>query len=421
MSVDSAVIKQRFLDALPSIFTPAMPVMSGPAILKAVIAMLKTTDHQPSEEETAYMQNNGANLMTFAKAEGRLISMGKKQGYRLPGPSEVQPVSSVSSHMHEADEDDDSEPNTAATASVRQWEGFLHFAATLVLSKAIKGLVVSLPKAQGEQASFSNPDMVVVRDRYSHLEEELESHLDAIRQFGAEARYVLSSVELKYGIKNRKNFILAVSETTANSSWANESWLVFMQQPSVDRSGMDKFPDENMLEIARRSEVGVLEIIVATDGSYLDYMTHVYAKTRPVLTVTTSNELDTKYLQIAKDALESFRQKEKDATPRPVQRAVALLRQANKNLEKQAGFGSDEALSTSLVALRTANPLDYTKIAEALPETLMDAAGDLEWSGQETAIANALDECRMSAGERRQLHDRLRMIGFAVDQQKTPT
>ncbi len=415
MSVDSSIIRQKFLEAMSDIFTPESPTLSGPEILQRAIATIK-----PLPDQLAYMQNNGANLMTFAKAEGKLISLGRKKGYRLPTPSEALAISAESVRPTATDEQEESESKADVA---RQWEGFLHFPATLVLSKKFKGVVVSLPKAQGEQAYYSNPDMVVVSDRYAHLEGDLDEHLEVIRQFGAEARYVLTSVELKYNIKNRKNFILAVAETTANSSWANASWLVFMQQPSVDRDIGDKFPDENSLEIARRSQIGVLEIIVAADGDYLDYIPHVYPTTRPALTIETSKIFDTKYLEIAKDALDIFKQSEKDTVRSPVQRVAALLKQATKNLEKQTGFRTTEAMETVIDSLRLANQADCDMIVKSLPDTLMDVAGALQLEGDAEVMAtieDALDKCRMGGSERRELRDKLRKIGFPLVEQKQP-
>lgn len=149
---------------------------------------------------------NWGNYARNAKDAGILKGLGRTRGY-------------TTGDSFRADMGDSPSLSPAIDSTERNnWEAFLHFPATLVLSRMYKARVYSLPQ---------------------------------------------HAVKLKYGIeKNRSLYLSALSETAVNGSWANENLLVYFEDSPYYPEQID--PDA--LAFARANGVGVVRVQCVDDA-----------------------------------------------------------------------------------------------------------------------------------------------------------
>ncbi len=313
-------------------------------------------------EQLADIGLNFSNYATRAKDAGVLISGGPWAGYRLARAS-------VASD-HPAAPDTIRVPRQALfgvqAASLEQpktrqhWESFLHLPLTIALSSRFSSTVLSLPTAT-DAVRWGNPDMLMVRANTLVQAEEDDSELDAelFQLVDATPQCVLSSIEVKGGLeRDRAQMFTSISEAAANSRWANEAWLVFMDwEPS--EQGLD----DDVVSLARSVEVGLLEMRYEQKAGTLRTIVHHAAPIRTSLRVD-DLKLSTrersgllrhaqKLLAGWQEGVEYFLAREGDEL-----KALQLARQSVQNLRRQKGFTSSAASLPTLLEPLRSDPVD---------------------------------------------------------------
>lgn len=396
-------LQSKFERAVATILVERSP-LSGAELLKA--SDQRAEAFSLTAPELADLVVNSANYFTRAKQNGVLISNGKSRGYAL-APNAVAAVASrrddSSAEDGEASESrvdlSDLLPLPAGGSPVegvrnQQWESLLHLPASLVLARRFGARVLSLAKITDRGAKWGNPDILMVRS--SPLEtlepflREREIDVSKFRLVDETPQAILSSIELKFGLAgNRSLWFQAVAETAANSLWANEAWLVFMELESVPGS-----LDRELLALARSAEIGILELVLRhDDGVYFDVVEHRAAVIRPRLRVADMDPeqriglLGSAHRLLA-DFVEAGTFLDADGN---ANKARVLLMQALCNLRSQTGFGGrplSEALApmgrnqSFLGALAVAS-LDH--VAE-----LLTTQADLAWVEIQNSIQNSV-------------------------------
>lgn len=201
--------------------------------------------YEISYAEMQDILKNWGNYARNAKDAGILRGLGRTRGYTTGDSFGVE----VANNSSPASESDAAERNN--------WEAFLHFPATLVLSRLYKARVYSLPQ-HAVKLKWANPDMLLIRHSVTHSGSvDGERIAKLIQHVDATPPTILTSVELKYSIeKNRSLFLSALSETAVNGSWANENLLVYFEDTPYYPEQID--PDA--LAFARANGVGVVRI-----------------------------------------------------------------------------------------------------------------------------------------------------------------
>ncbi len=181
---------------------------------------------------------------------------------------------------------------------------------------------------------------------------------------------ILASVEVK-GILDRDRTVLfsAISEAAANSRWANEAWLVFVDWRFSDRS-----LDEDVVSLARSVEVGLLEVKIEPNAPTLRVTIHYAAQTRATLRI---GELTRARAGVLRSAQVLLGEWEPRGTFLDVdyadQKLRVLIQQALSNLRTQKGFTGGGAMADLLAPLR-ASAEDKAYVAGSLQASLRTAA-----------------------------------------------
>lgn len=195
------------------------------------------------------LKKNLSNYITRALDNEVIISLGRKRGYQLIEKSEG---------VFEEDSCDVIPSTTDGKINISK-ESFLHFPATLLLSVRFKSKVFSLP-CKTNNTKAANPDMFMIRENVRfELDEELD--LEILKKVDASPKLVLSSIELKYGLKDRSDILKALSQTAINGSWANENWLVYFVERPRDL-------EEDCVDFAKANGIGLVEIYISEDQEY---------------------------------------------------------------------------------------------------------------------------------------------------------
>jgi hypothetical protein len=379
-------------------------------------AELRTTSHMPSADilETAKEKReqfnlrpdeledlmvNSSNYFARAKQNGVLVSHGKRRGYSLAAGvanSNDTPLVALNDPTRPVTvappacevENDVQAPERAVNL---QWESFLHLPASLALAQRFGARVLSLPKASDRAVKWGNPDMLMIRpsaiESLDYFLRQRDIDISRFRAVDDSAKAILSSIELKFDLRrNRSKWFQAVAETAANSLWANEAWLVF-----VDAERSTEPLDRELLALARSAEIGILELALRSDdGDYIEVIEHRPATVRARLRV---GDLDAEQrcgllsgahqLLVDYERDGSFLDAEGD-----VHVARVLLQQALQNLQEQTGF-SRRSLADALAPLREANGDFVGRVARAsidLVQELIPRAEDTAWPELQRAI-----------------------------------
>lgn len=206
--------------------------------------------YEISEEELNDLKANSANYIYRAKENQIITSFGTKQGYKINPESQSDNSST------------DTNNSANSTQEYEYWESFLHFVGSIMLSKEFDSKIISLPH-KTSNLKWGNPDMIMIRDNWTYNSSESNFKLDLISKVDSSPKYILSSIELKYGLDgNRANVLNALSETAINGSWANENWLVYMNS-SEDCQDFDA----DSFDFAKRNGIGLIEILVSDSSS----------------------------------------------------------------------------------------------------------------------------------------------------------
>jgi hypothetical protein len=360
-------LQQKFEDAL-------RVLLKDGATLKAreiVTAISKDGKRfRIASAECGDLETNSANYMNRAKAAEVVESGGPWAGYWLHAlETSVQEASSLQAEAEKTDK--------PPGASKRQhWESFLHLPLTVALSGRFSGRVKSLPNAT-DSVRWGNPDMLMLRP--SPLERLQEYNADlsptAFRVVDVTPECILASIEVKGGLeRDRPSMFTAIAEVAANSRWANEAWLVF-----VDWKPHTGGLDEDIVALARSVEVGLLEVVMTQDSDHddawsLETALHHAAPTRATLRI---GELTEKRIGVLGAALRLLTEwsSEPEQTFLDVdhadQKARVLLHQAVGNLRTQKGFSGGGPLRDLLAPLIES---DADAVSRALRATLRSAA-----------------------------------------------
>jgi hypothetical protein len=363
-------------------------------------------------EELIHIESNIGNLMTYAKSNGVVVSPGTRRGYKL-ADNEDQEIGSETEPMQQ-------EELPPQRKRKKQWESLLHLPATLVLSSTFRCLACSQRKKQKNNIQLSNPDMVLVRDRYSAMlgdwspsHPESSGVLDNLKNFTTEPRMVISSVELKWDISTREEFLTAIAEAISNSSWANEPWLIFMQDPN---RGLDNHPmrDMALLAVARRVDLGIGELVLHDD--VLEIKIHNPPSSRRDMPLSLNNDFDIKALLMAYEAITSFNEEGGaycEDRETDIEKMAVLLLKAIKNLSLQDGFTTLEQFLDSLGRLKEAGDKILPSILELSRNHLLEAVGldDSEYASIKSQLEKEMLE-HIYAAEREELWAKLEALEF---------
>jgi hypothetical protein len=365
-------LQQRYQQALVEILAGGK-TLKAREIVEAIKAELER--FKISSEEAEDLDRNFANYTARAKDAEILVSSGPWGGYRLApagpggtaetgpgaGPKTAEPVAVA---VHEA-------PGPQAQQR-RYWESLLHFPLTIALSSQFSARVTSLPTAT-DSVRWGNPDMLMLRPsplaRVQEYDPGLEPKTFSVVDVSPEC--ILASIEVKGGLdRDRAALFTAIAEAAANSRWANEAWLVF-----VDWTPTNQGLDEDVVSLARSVEVGLLEVRVRDDTPALQVTVHYAPPTRATLRV---GELTRDRVGVLRAAQEILRTWE---SPTPTfldvdfaaQKARLLAQQALGNLRGQVGFTNGKSLRELLQPLRD-NTEDADFVRALLRASVVTAA-----------------------------------------------
>jgi hypothetical protein len=214
--------------------------------------------------------------------------------------------------------------------------------------------------------------MLMLRPSSLSMVKEFDDDLDpaAFKVVDLSPECILASIEVKGGLdRDRARLFTAIAEAAANSRWANEAWLVF-----VDRNPTDKELDEDVISLARSVEVGLLEVRLTEEMRLLQTIVHHAAPTRATLRI---GELTRERVGLLKEAQEVVKLWSKDETTyldvdRAEQKARLLLQHALENLRRQRGFKSGKL--TDLLSPLRQSPSDREYVDAMLKATMRTGA-----------------------------------------------
>lgn len=365
-------LQARFESAIVAILTKTAN-LKGRELFDAIDA-----DHEKlgiSDEECSDLGNNFANYVSRAKAAGVLTSGGPWGGYSLV--PNAQPAASAA--LAPASQNGDGETAKQLTTPRQHWESFLHLPVTVALSDFFAGRVVSLPTAS-DPVRWGNPDMLMLRASALASMHDVfrDDALDAatFKKVDATPECVLASIELKGGLdRNRALMFQAIAEAAANSRWANEAWLVF-----VDWEPDESPLDNDVLSLARSTEIGVLEVRVPSveDNQHgLRTIVHQAAPIRPTLRI---NELNTERTGVLKAAQALLREWDTESptfldVDHVDHKMRVLLEHALKNLRAQKGFTGERTLTEAFAPLVAEDTAYVATVLDVVLRAVAIAAG----------------------------------------------
>lgn len=226
------------------------PSVSMNEFLKIITSLSKDETTQISADEHADLQRNLSNYITRALDNEVIVSLGRKRGYRL-----VEKITETT-----GDNNDIEMQQIADYGTDISKESFLHFPATLLLSKSFNSRVFSQPSKSNSQP-WGNPDMLMIRENLIlELFDDEELGLEILKNVDASPKLIMSSIELKYSLKTKREILNALSQTAINGSWANENWLVYFES-------FVEF-DEDCMDLAKASGIGIMQISLTEDKMY---------------------------------------------------------------------------------------------------------------------------------------------------------
>lgn len=346
-------LQQKFESAL-------LELLAGGKSLKAreLIDGAKslTAKYEITTDEAEDLDRNFANYAARAKDAGVIVSGGPWGGYQLSTPAAASAPSATAPAAEATPaKTTPSDPGMPAEpARRRHWESFLHLPLTVALSTHFSSRVLSLENAT-DNVRWGNPDMLMLRPSPLSRIQEFDSSLDptAFRVVDVSPECILASIEVKGGLdRDRAKLFTAVAEAAANSRWANEAWLVF-----VDRESTEQGLDEDVVSLARSVEVGLLEVRPTEKLRSLRTIVHHAAPIRATLRVGELTRERVGVLQAAQTLLKLWSQPESTFldVDRAEQKARLLLQQALENQRRQKGFTATSSLTDLLKPLRASD------------------------------------------------------------------
>jgi hypothetical protein len=306
-------------------------------------------DFEITKDELVEIQENWSNYATWAKDQQIIESLGKKRGYRLVKPMEDPVI------ISEGLTDQQKGGIETGNEERQYWESYLHVPATLLMASIYRAHVVS-PAFKVVSAKWSNPDMIMVRS--SRVANEADAiFTDKILSFvDATPKYVVSSVELKYGLGNNRTSILsALAQAAVSGGWANENWLIYTD---LFDGPVTEF-DQDSINYATDNGIGIAKIVCTGDESdtadlSLDII--VRPKLKTTLRLSSDFNKQGKKEPLAKFIVEAIDQFDKRGSyrnlSRDTEKLAALLKLVYSNLSVQPGFNSKTVSDVAKAAQR---------------------------------------------------------------------
>ena len=335
-----------------------------------------------TDEEVEEIHESWSNYANWAKDHDIIESLGRRKGYRLvSGEEEPTGDTDFTADTQQV------KAQESAAESKQHWESYFHLPATLVLASAFRSHIVSLP-FKTVSGKWSNPDMIMVRSSRATDDVDPVFEEEVLRQVDSTPPFLVSSIELKYGLgRSRANLLDALTETAINGSWANENWLLFAN--SYD--GISTEFEQDSLEYATDNGIGVAQLVYEHDGenaSGLDLIVHVRPTVRHSLRLSPEFDKDGKKQPLANHIVDGINHFKQNGSYRNVTRDAGklaeLLKLAFENLSIQPGFVADDGIDQVqdlAQRLFTANP----NLAADLNQSILE---HLPMLFDETSIEN---------------------------------
>ncbi len=333
------------------------------------------------DEEIDDLKKNFANYIYRAvKERGIVQSLGNRKGYLISNE-----VLSTSEEVSATEID----------AKRRSWESFLHFIATFILSKEFNAKITSLPQ-KTTKLKWANPDMIMVRDNWFNTNSNFKSDLNSgkhdfaelISKFDSSPKNILSSIELKFNLGENRNIILnALTETAINGGWANENWLIYMNDFNSQRTEFDA----DAIDFARKNNIGIIELSLS-DDSRLSLRKILKTENRNYLSFINTDGKKTLLLDKITKVIEDFDEKGsfRDANGGYYIQTSELIFQAFENLKVQSGFSKDPLKKLNEYLLQD------KKIKKSILELLQDEGVD-ELKSDKDFLKKLTDEISKSS------------------------
>jgi hypothetical protein len=317
-------------------------------------------NENPIQLETGdreYFNNNVYSCLK--RAEGTIIrSLGKKRGYSFILPGEYQNCDNQNGSSHypsDCGQQKSSDSNIVGVVAPQvPRESFLHLPFTIILTdhfekKSEYPFIWSLQAKSGNIGINSNPDAIMLRKnprKYRYSTGLEASELPQIKIEALTNKFMPSSLpdlscaslEFKVFSENasataRKNMMQAITETQLNSSWANESWLVFYMPDKTEPVEIE----HDLERFANSLGIGILQVYLRGSGSSeLAVHTHINAAQREYIDISPNQSGLYESLSMAVEEYSKYdSQKSTD-----IEIGSRIFLQGARNLSIQTGFSS---------------------------------------------------------------------------------
>lgn len=407
---------EHCLRAASQVSSTNKPLMSSELL---DLALRDPKISQRPEEQRKFLENNLPNFLRRAVDHGLLVGHGRKRGYSYAGAPVGDPARAGTEEPSAACADDEVAVTRSGKKSKKvQREAFLHFPVTLLLAHKFRALVASQP-CKSQNGQYSNQDMLMIRDRYDALHQDgiemrngdLEGLVKSIQRADSAPRYIVSAIELKYAVANRRELLNAIAQAMAQGSWANETWVAYTSEEDFSE-------DRNVRAVASQVGVGLVQITLPLqDEEPPDEEVRMeivnFAATKDTFGLDSGVSVDT--LGLTAKLIEEFDKKGSylDVSDDVSQQVVTLLRQALENLGHQPGFMKMNDYEDALSRIGDGG-IDMPRYICGLRKQLIQTVGlDEDWEKFVPRIEQHVNES-LSKNEGETLMKKLRILGLGT-------
>lgn len=412
-------LQQKFELALRHVLSMRRSPLGTPEIVQQI--RQSREEFEISLEEMEFLARGPSNFLVRAEDNEVVQALGRRQGYELVSLQHAPPAEAESSDRRDLRGDTFVEVDAGVRRN-QQWESLAHFIATaaLLTDRTIGGEIVSFP-AKGTSVKWANPDILVIREsglsvalrdlyRFRNSASTSIAYEEAreiLPRFSNESSLVSASFELKWDLRNsRSRLFEAITEAAANSHWANESWLLWL-----DRDGGAAL-DPQALDLARTTGVGLAQLFLHGTGTNRTgdsgIYVHLPAQQRASLSLQRHHIENTALLSglsecVARlDDSDAYVHLDVDAA-----KIVRILSDSIANLSQQTGFGSDW-----LKTMRKHFELDRALVSSMAHSYLLTLFAAVKRDSlKETELTSQyLDQVALTGPERQQLLELLQFL-----------
>jgi hypothetical protein len=388
-------LQQRFEDASIRLLLERQQPLKARELID--LLQKRPREFEISPEEADDLNNNFANYAARAKEAGVIRSGGPWRGYELVDAEAAKARVTREPTSRPSEEDQITGDETAMPEPGRRnqhYESLLHLPATVALSGEFSSRVWSLPNAS-DSVRWGNPDMLMLRSTALSDLRDYDRSLapDLFKLIDVTPECILSSIELKIFLsRGRSTMFSAVAETAANSRWANEAWLVFL-----DRTASSDPLDDDIVSLARSVEVGLIELYINEEHGGIDLKVHAAATPRATLRLAELKKERGGVLREAQALLQHWNDS-KDPTFLDVEyanhKARVLVEQGVENLRRQKGFSRDDSMKELLEQFGTTKEerLFVTKLTKGSLQAAAQAATLVDDRPLERVLTDSADD-----------------------------